>query len=94
MAKTTTFHDKDLQRKHDDWIAMTNSPEFMAKRKADLVIERRKFWHSYGLVAVAFAIGLGAITYWMEGLLGNVSIGSRLFAIVMPVAFGAFLYPR
>jgi len=94
MAKTATFNDKALQRKHDAWIAMANSPEFMAARKADLVIERRKFWRSYGLVAVAFAIGLGVFTYWLEGLVGNVSMWSRVFAVVMPVAFGAFLYPR
>lgn len=94
MAKTVTFHDQELQRKHDDLIAMANSPEFKAERKAELVIERRKFWRSYGLVAVAFAIGLGAFTYWLEGLLGNVSIYSRMFAVVMPVAFGAFFYPR
>ena len=94
MAKTITFHDQELQRQHDDLIAMADSPEYKAERKAELVIERRKFWRSYGLVAVAFAIGLGALTYWLEGLLGNVNIYSRLFAAVMPVVFGAFLYPR
>lgn len=94
MAKTITFHNQELQRQHDDLIAMANSPEFKAERKAELAIERRKFWRSYGLVAVAFAIGLGALTYWLEGLMGNVSMYSRLFAVVMPVTFGAFLYPR
>jgi len=87
----TTFSNPELQQKVDAMQARERTPEFQAKRVAELQQERRAFWRTYALLPAAMML-IGAGMTWALDI--EVLPVGVLMTIVVPVVVGLMLYPR
>lgn len=86
----TTFSTPNIQPQIDAMNAREQTPEFQAKRAAELQQERREFWRTYALLPAAMMV-LGISMVWLF----NVDALTGVLMIVgLPALAAAILYPK
>lgn len=92
------FADPSIQKQLDALEAKFQSPEWQAKRQAELPGERRQFWRSWGLLAVMVGLGLAGFSFWLHQALRFAAPDglylSLVFSVVVAMAIGKTFYPR
>lgn len=91
------FHDPGIRAKLLALEAKQNGPKARVRKLQELKAERRHFWRS--MSGAGFAVMLlvaGAATLWAANrlLALDISTTSILSVVVVPLLYGAILFPR